>query len=166
VRGHLRGAVPDLVAVLIRHRQFGVHLFSATGKPRAPFPDKTDGKRPGAQVALTPDGTVLVVPPQGGYMEVYNLDGGQVRTTKIPAVDASGLAVAPDGTAYVLDARRRAIVGVPPKGGPFKAQLPRTVRSAADISCDGFGRLYLLDGRSRSVSVWRSAPRAPAGPRR
>ena len=157
--GRMMAGDTRYVAVLLRERQFGVHLFTAEGAPRSPFPAKADGQRGCARVVVDGKGSVFMVPQSGGYVEEFNRDGLLVRRREIPAVDASGMALSPDGNVYVLDARRRALVLVPPEGKAVKIDIPRAIRSPTDVASDGLGAVYLLDGRARSVTVWLPSTR-------
>jgi sugar lactone lactonase YvrE len=159
----IAGTQDGYVAVLLRDRPFGVHLFSPDGVPRSPFPAKADNQRPCSRVAVRSEGTVYLVPQTGGYIEEFNRDGGLVRRREIPATDASGLALSPGGTLYVLDMRKRVIVIVPQDGAVGKVNIPRSVRSPTDIACDGYGTVGLLDGRARTISLYHPAPRGAAG---
>ena len=80
----LAGQDSGLVAVLLRDRRFGVHVFSSEGAARPPFPAEHDGQRPGARIAVRADGSVLMVPQSGKYVEEFNKDGGLVRRREIP----------------------------------------------------------------------------------
>jgi len=152
------GPQGELVAVLLRDRQFGIHLFTPEGEALPPFPSRTESARGGTQIALGADGAVYVA-CQGGIIESFTRAGELKGRIDTGVAEPSALAASADGLIYVLDARRRAIVGVSPRDGKaiLKAELPRGLRSPSDLACDGFGIVHVVDARARTVFSFGAA---------
>jgi serine/threonine protein kinase/DNA-binding beta-propeller fold protein YncE len=151
----------DFVAVLLAERAMGIHVFLRDGTAQPPFPGTNDGRRQGSCIEAGADGNIYV--GSAGVLESFSLDGRVLRRTPIPMGEPAGLASSADGTIFALDAGRgRKIVGVAPAEGKVVTtfNVPRTIRSPVDIACDGFGTLYLLDGRARRIYALRPAPAA------
>ncbi len=148
----------DFVAVLLGERAMGIHVFLRDGTAQPPFPGTNDGRRQGSCIEAGVDGNIYV--GSAGVLESFSLDGRVLRRTPIPTGEPAALASAADGTIFALDAGRgRKIVGVAPAEGKVVTtfDVPRTIRTPADITCDGFGTLYLLDGRARRIYALRTA---------
>jgi tRNA A-37 threonylcarbamoyl transferase component Bud32/outer membrane protein assembly factor BamB len=156
------GAGPaDFVAVLLGERAMGIHVFLQDGTAQPPFPGTNDGRRQGSNVAIGADGNIYV--GSAGLLESFSLDGRMLARTPLPTGEPAGLAASADGRIYALDAGRgRKVVGVAPDTGKVVAtfDVPRSIRSPTDIACDGFGTLYLLDGRARRIYELRPAAAA------
>jgi len=152
----------DFVAVVLGERAMGIHVFLRDGTALPPFPGTNDGRRQGSCVAVGADGNIYL--GSAGILESFSVDGQVLGRTPIPTGEPAGLAASADGRIYALDAGRgRKIVGVASDTRKVAATfgLPRGIRTPSDIACDGFGTLYLLDGRSRRIFALRSVP-APA----
>jgi DNA-binding beta-propeller fold protein YncE/tetratricopeptide (TPR) repeat protein/predicted Ser/Thr protein kinase len=149
----------ERVAVLLPERRFGVHVFTADGSPKVHFPADAASLRSSTAIAIGAGGEVHT--GSSKLIESFNAGGGLLRRTEIE-IDPAALAASSDGTLYALDVRRRMVVGVEPLRGRtvVKLQLPREIRYPAHLAVDGFGNVYVLDGRARKVFVWRSV----AGP--
>jgi hypothetical protein len=163
-RAGLRGdGAADFIAVLLRERVMGIHVFLKDGAAQPPFPGENDGRRQGSCIAIGADGNVHV--GSAGLLETFSLDGRVLRRTKLPVGEPASLASSADGAVCVLDAGRRPkIVVVSADRGQVAAtfDVPRTIRSPVDVACDGYGTLYLLDGRARRIHLLRPA-RATSG---
>jgi hypothetical protein len=149
----------DFVAVLLGERAMGIHVFLQDGTPQPPFPGKSDGRRQGSSIEVGVDGNIYV--GSAGLLESFSLDGRMLGRTPLPTGEPAGLAASADGKIYALDAGRgRKIVGITldTKKVATAFSLPRSIRSPADIACDGFGTLYLLDGRARRIYALRLLP--------
>jgi hypothetical protein len=152
----------EYVAVLLRARQFGVHLFLPEGTAQAPFPDK-ERPRQASSVAIGAGGMIHVGSEE--LLESFGTDGSVRHVTKLALGDPLRLAASADGTVYVLEVSRRPkLIGVRPALGKVTARfdVPKTIRSPGDIACDGYGSVYLLEGKARKIHVLR--PSAAAGP--
>ncbi len=95
----------------------------------------------------------------GRLLRSFDVDGGLRRRTQLAVAEISALAASADGTVYVLDARRRKLMGLSPATGEVTVtfDFPRSIRTPSDITCDGYGTVYLLDGRARNIHVLRPA---------
>ena len=152
----------DFVAVVLGERAMGIHVFLKDGTALPPFPGTNDGRRQGSCVAVGADGNIYL--GSAGILESFSPDGRVLGRMPIPTGEPAGLAASVDGRIYALDAGRgRKIVGVASDTRKVAATfvVPRGIRTPSDIACDGFGTLYLLDGRSRRIFALRSVP-APA----
>ena len=151
----------NFVAVLLRERMYGVHVFLEDGKALAPFPGRDAGQHRGSCIAVGADGAVHV--GAAGLIESHGTDRAPPRKTRLDIGEPAALAASSDGTVYALDVRGRKIVGVVPGAGRSAVTyvIPRGIRTPMDIACDGYGTLYLLDGKARKIYELRRVPKGP-----
>jgi hypothetical protein len=175
--GAVAGGLPDAaqkktatagvprVAVALRERRFGIHLFGPEGAAALAFPQDVDALRDPVDVALAEDGTVHVL--TRGALVSFGPDGSPKGLVELAGADARAVACAPDGRVYVLDARAGRLAElVPTDGGGSsgsmmatgrEAELPRHARAPQDVACDRYGRTYVLDAKLKTLFVWRTS---------
>jgi streptogramin lyase len=93
-------------------------------------------------VAFAVDGAVLVSDTSHGKVLRFDRTTGK-RTTFATVAEPRGLAVAPDGTVYVVEAAAKKI-GVFTRSGLAKRSLPARFRDPYAIAVSG-NSLYVVD---------------------